>query len=147
METQMHALSRTAASTWCATMEKARQIYLAVIRPAFLYGAALWYCLGKPQKGPAAKLRKYQNSRFRQVLGAFKATPIRQLETEAFVSPLDLWLNGRIAGFQARLERTGLARQIRDARAAIRTKLRIWTQQGQQSYYTPATARKRWVEK
>jgi hypothetical protein len=70
----MYALSRTAASTWCATMEKARQVCLAVIRPAFLYGAALWYCLGKPPKRPAAKLRKHQNSRLRQVLGAFKAT-------------------------------------------------------------------------
>ena len=43
------------------------------------------------------------------MLGAFKATPIRQLETEAYVPPLDLWLNGIVARLQARLERTGLA--------------------------------------
>lgn len=57
------------------------------------------------------------------MLGAFKATPIRQLETEAYVPPLDLWSNGRTARFQARLERTSLARQIRDAYAAIQTQL------------------------
>jgi hypothetical protein len=72
---------------------------------------------------PATKLQKYQNSGLQQVLGAFKATPIRQLETEAYVPPLDLWLNGSTTRFQARLERTGLARQIRDACAAIQTRL------------------------
>jgi hypothetical protein len=54
------------------------------------------------------------------VLGAFKATPIRQLETEAYVPPLDLWLNGRIACFLAQLKWIGIARQIKDACAAIR---------------------------
>jgi len=47
------------------------------------------------------------------VLGAFKATPIRELETEVYVSPLDLWLSRRIARLQARLERTGLARRTK----------------------------------
>jgi hypothetical protein len=57
-------------------------------------------------------------------------------------------LNGRIARFQARLERTGLARQIRDAWAAIKTQLRLRTQREQrQATNTPAAARKQWVEK
>jgi hypothetical protein len=73
----------------------------------------------KKPNGPVTKLQKHQNSGLRQVLGAFKATPIRQLETEAYVPPLDLWLNGRIAHFQARLEKTDLARQIRGACTAI----------------------------
>jgi hypothetical protein len=46
------------------------------------------------------------------VLGAFKATPIRQLETESYVSPLDLWLNGRIARFQARMEHSGIVQKV-----------------------------------
>jgi hypothetical protein len=49
------------------------------------------------------------------VLGAFKATPIRQLETESYVPPLNLWLNGRIARFQARMEHSGTAQKIREA--------------------------------
>jgi hypothetical protein len=66
----------------------------------------------KAPKGPAAKFRVHQNSGLQKVLGAFHATPIRQLETKAFTTPLDLWLNGRVARFQARLERTGIAKQI-----------------------------------
>ena len=122
----MYALSRITASTWGATMEKARQVYLAVVRPAISCGAVVWHWPGeKRQEGPATKLQKHQNSELRHVLGAFRATPIRQLETEAYVPPLDLWLNGRIARFPARLEWTGLARQIRDACTTIRTQLRI----------------------
>ena len=131
-------------------MEKARQIYLAVVRPAISYGATLWHWPGEGrQKGPTAKLQKHQNSRLRQVLGAFKATPIRQLETEAYVPPLDLWLNGRMARFQARLERAGLARQIGDACAAIRTQLRLRPQRRNQQATTNtlAATRKQWVEK
>jgi hypothetical protein len=59
MKAQMYALSRTVASTWGATVEKARLVYLAVIRSASSYGAALWYCPTEPKKrrkGPAAKL-------------------------------------------------------------------------------------------
>src|ERR1700728_401055 len=88
----------------------------------------------------------YQNSGLRQVLDAFKAAPIRQLETEAYVPPLNLWLNGRTARFQAWLERTGLARQIRDACAVIRTQLRLRPRRNQQAD-APAAARKQWAEK
>ena len=83
-------------------MPKARHIYQAVVRPALSYGAAVWHRhignASKP-KGIAAKLQKQQNQGLRTVLGAFKATPIRQLETESYVPPLDLWLNGRVARF------------------------------------------------
>lgn len=78
------------------------------------------------------------------MIGAFKANPTRQLETEAYVTLLDIWPNGRIARFQARLEQAGQARQIKDACAAIRTKLRIRRRQAPD---TPAAARKQWVEK
>jgi hypothetical protein len=126
MTTQMHVLSGIAASTWGAAMEKAQQIYLAVACPAIPHGATLWHRPGeKRQKAPAAKLQKHQNSGLRQVLGAFKATPIRQLETEAYVPPLDLCWDGRIARFQARLEQTGLARRVRDACTAIKMQLRL----------------------
>jgi hypothetical protein len=82
MNTQMLALQRTTASTWGATMPKARHIYQAVVRPALAYGAALWHqpTSSKP-KGLATKLQKQQNQGLLTVLGAFKAIPIRQLET------------------------------------------------------------------
>jgi hypothetical protein len=148
MKTQMYALSRIATSTWGATMEAARHVYLAVIRPAIAYGAALWHSpKERPLQGAAGKLAKHQNSALRQVLGAFKATPIRQLETEAYIPPLDLWLNGRIACFQARLERTGMARQIQDACTTIRIHLRTRGQRQRRIPDTPALIRKRWTEK
>ena len=60
METQMYALSRTTASTWGANMEKARHIYLAVVRLALLYRAALWHSpKEKALSGLAGKLAKY----------------------------------------------------------------------------------------
>jgi hypothetical protein len=87
-------------------MTKARYAYQAVIRSALLYRAALRHRpsdTAKP-KSIAAKLQKQQNQGLWTVLRAFKTTPIRQLETESHVPPLDLWLNGRIARFQARME-------------------------------------------
>jgi hypothetical protein len=113
-----------------------------------LYRAALWHSpKEKALSGLAGKLAKYQNQGLRQVLGAFKATPIKQLETEAYVPPLDLWLNGRIACFQAQLERTGIARQIKDACAAIRIQLRTRRQRRRAIPATPAATRRQWVEK
>jgi len=166
MNTQMLALQRIATSIWGVTMLKARQVYQAVIRPALVYGAAVWHeptpirarngnTQGKP-RGLAAKLLKQQNQGLRIVLGAFKATPIRQLETESFIAPLDLWLNGRVARFQARLESSGIAQRIRDACGTIRA--RILSRRNSQNRQnrqratsiepasTPGTVRKAWPE-
>jgi hypothetical protein len=61
-------------------------------------------------------------------------------------------LNGRVARFQARLEKTGLARQIRNACTAIKMQLRLrtrtWTRtrNHQQAIDTPGTVRKQWAE-
>jgi hypothetical protein len=124
MGPQSQALLHTTASTWGATLAKARQIYTAVIRSSIAYAAPIWHkppnCATKPC-GPASKLQKHQNQCLRIVTGAYKATPIRQLETESFIPPLDLWLNGRLALFQARLERTGIAQLIRNACETIQT--------------------------
>lgn len=42
MITQKLAMSRLTASTWGASLAKARVIYSAVIRPAITYGSAIW---------------------------------------------------------------------------------------------------------
>jgi len=42
------------------------------------------------------------------VAGAFRATPIRNLETETWVPPLDLYFNKRLADFEARLYQPAL---------------------------------------
>lgn len=82
-------------------MEAARHVYLAVVRPAISYEVTLWHSTReKPLRGEAGKLAKHQYRGLRQELGGFKATPVRQLETEAYAPPLDLWLNGRMARFK-----------------------------------------------
>lgn len=152
MDTQMLALQRTTASTWGATMPKARQIYQAVVRSAMSYGAAIWHQptgKAKRPKGLAAKLQRQQTQGLRIVLGAFKATSARQLETESYVPPLDLWLNGRTARFQARLERSGLAQVVKDACSSIRTKILCRTRRqapASAELATPGTVRSRWVK-
>ena len=108
MATQLNALYRTTASTWGATVAKARQLYLAIIRSALTYGAVAWHKPNKTLRGIANKLQQHQNTGLRIILGAFKRTSIRQLHTEAYVPPLHLWLNGKIAMFQARLASSGI---------------------------------------
>ena len=77
-------------------MPKARQVYQAVIHSAMAYGAPVWHqpaeTQGKP-KGIAKQLQTIQNQGLQTVLGAFKATPTRKLETEAYIPLIDLWLN------------------------------------------------------
>jgi hypothetical protein len=42
------------------------------------------------------------------VVGAYKTAPIRCLETEAWVPPLDLYLNKQLANFESRLKKQAL---------------------------------------
>ena len=96
-------------------MLKARQVYQAVVRPAMAYGAPAWHQptkAGRKPKGLAAKLQAEQNKGLRVVLGAFKATSTRRLKVEAYVPPIDLWLNGRIARYQARIDSSGIGKVI-----------------------------------
>ena len=111
----MLALQYTTASTWGATIPRARQVYQAVICLALLYRASIWYqsSADKP-KGPAARLQKQQNQRLYTVLSTYRTIPAHILETKIYILPLDLWLNGQVARFQARLEQLGIAQEIRN---------------------------------
>ena len=62
---------------------------------------------------------------------------------------LDLWLHGRIARYQARLEHSGIAQKIRDACSTIRNRIlrRTSRQRSDNTQLaTPGTKRKLWVE-
>lgn len=69
-------------------------------------------------------LNALQRECLRTVSGAYKAVPIRTLETEVHVPPIDLWLTARLATFRRRLEESGLAERLRAVCAGIRTRLR-----------------------
>ena len=53
------------------------------------------------------------------VAGAYRATPIRSLETETWVPPLDLYLNRRVADFKERLSQTGATAALQIARRRV----------------------------
>jgi hypothetical protein len=148
----MLALQYTTASTWGATIPKARQVYQAVIYSALLYRASIWHqpLLGKP-KGLVVRLQKYQNQGLRTVLGIYRATLVCILETELYILLLDLWLNRQVARFQARLECSGIAQEIREACNVIQTRIlhctRCQTANNTETpANTPGAKQRLWVE-
>ncbi|EAQ93236.1 hypothetical protein CHGG_01471 [Chaetomium globosum CBS 148.51] len=113
LRTQSYALSRIVAKTWGMGLAKAREVYTKCIRSALAYGASSFHIPtdvgGEPaKKGITKALGKAQNKSLRIVAGAFKSTPIRNLETETWVPPLDLYLNKRLADFENRLQQPDL---------------------------------------
>jgi hypothetical protein len=106
---QIEAFVQTTSSTWGASLPQARQVYSAVVRPALVYGAAIWHTPAKDPrkakaKGLAAKLQPIQNKCLQVVTGAYRATPTQTLETEAYVPPIDLYLDSRLAAFRIGLQ-------------------------------------------
>ena len=99
MEIQMLALTRLAASTWGCDLIRAREVYIKVIRAAIAYGAGVTHDPNRPKV--AKSLQTCQNKGLRRVLGAYKATPIRNLELEAFCPHLDLYFSKRLADFES----------------------------------------------
>jgi hypothetical protein len=113
LSTQSYALSRIAAKTWGLGLAKPREVYSKCIRSALAYGASSFHLPtekgGRPAtRGITMDLGKAQNKSLRIVAGAFKSTPIRNLETETWVPPLDLYFNKRLADFEARLRMPAL---------------------------------------
>jgi hypothetical protein len=113
LRTQDFALSRIAAKTWGPSLARAREVYTKCIRSAIAYGASSYHQPTAPgstykPKGPAKALSKAQNRSLRIVVGAYKTAPTRCLETEAWVPPLDLYLNKRLADFEERLRKKTL---------------------------------------
>ena len=125
---QIGALTRVTASTWGASFIRARQVYTAVVRPALTYGAAIWHTPTKNQsrtaQGVAAKLRTIQNKCLRTVTGAYRATPISTLEVEAYVPPIDLFLDSRLAAFQARQAGSKVEQFIENSCKQIQARIR-----------------------
>jgi hypothetical protein len=85
METQIRALTRLAASTWGCDLIRAREVHVKVIRVAMAYGAGVTHDPNRPKV--VRGLQACQNKGLRRVLEAYKATPIRNLELEAFALP------------------------------------------------------------
>jgi hypothetical protein len=70
------------------------------------YAAVIWHNLVETPKGVAAALQPIQNKCLRIVSGAYKATPVRDLETKTYIPPLDLYLDERKAAYSERIKGT-----------------------------------------
>ena len=86
------------------------------------YGAGAFHDPKNPVV--ARKLGPSQNRCLRYITGAFKDTPTKNLEIEAFCPPLDLYFDKRLADFESRLEKTGMRQKIISACAVIAIALR-----------------------
>ena len=108
---QKFALERTMAATWGPKLLHARTLYTAIIRAAITHGSPIWHPIiddRKPQPTITKELIKVESACIRRVLGAFKSTPIRQLNTEAYIPPIDLWMNQKAARFHQRVDNSSL---------------------------------------
>ncbi len=106
LNTQKFALTRLAAKTWGPSLVRARELYTKVVRSTLAFGVSAYHqptpIEGKP-RGLVVRLEKEQNGCLQVVAGAYKATPVRNLEVETLVPPLDLYFNKRLAEFEGRL--------------------------------------------
>lgn len=86
------SLRRVVASTWGASFARARLLYSAVVKPALTYGGEVWSeGMGRATSTKALERAAIaQNKCLRAVSGGFKATPVRELETETHIPPIDL---------------------------------------------------------
>ena len=144
---QAGALTRITASTWGSALVRGRQIYSSIVRSLLSYGAPAWHSpKGDKKKARKVleKVQKTQNKCLRTVLGAFKATPIASLETEAFVPPIDLYLDERIAAFQRRLQASPSYDTIQKACKTIQRRLKIRGPRALKE--TPGVVRRQWCQ-
>ena len=58
------------------------------------------------------------------VTGAYRATPISMLEVEAYIPPIDLFLDSRLAAFQTRLAGTKVEQFIENTCKQIQNRIR-----------------------
>jgi hypothetical protein len=88
------ALKRVTASTWGASFARARLLYNSSIRPLITYGAPAWFTPETHRPNPVIQvINKIQASGLRIVAGAYRATPVKELESETFTPPIDIYCN------------------------------------------------------
>jgi hypothetical protein len=150
----LSALGRVVASTWGASFSRARLLYCATVRPAISYGATAWLEPGKEKSSPVIKaISKLQSRGLRLVAGAYKATPIRELEKETFVPPIDIYCKEIWARHIRRTYASPVGSYIQEQCRAIRSRLRRKKRQGQGQRQTVAATltvdqeRLAWAEK
>jgi hypothetical protein len=82
------------SSTWGASFTRARLLFNSTIRSAVTYGAAVWHSPEKQMRNLVIHaISKIQACGLRIMAGTYRATPIRELEQETFIPPIDIFCN------------------------------------------------------
>lgn len=102
MTIQTLALTKLVTLTQGANMVRARQLYTMVVRPTIAYGSTAWHTPGV-YAAKTQQLARIQNDCLRVICGAHQKTPIRYLESETVIPPLDIYLDSRNTAFERRI--------------------------------------------
>jgi hypothetical protein len=117
------SFGRIVRSTWGASFCQARLLYNSTVRPALAFGASVWSSSGG---GPSLVEKQgslVQNRCLRGITGGYKATPIRELETEAAIAPFDVYTREACAGAVRRTFDSPTGRFIRNQCRGVAIKL------------------------
>ena len=151
MTRQTMALTKIAASTWGATLLRARHVYTAVIRPAMSHGSIAWHMPAEARKKAKvesrSKLEVIQNKCLRVIAGAYKATPIEILQAETHIPPLTQHLDRLQTKTRSRISNSEQEKIIKQACNRIQVKLRGKRGQSRVAEKTPGTRKREWVTK
>ena len=90
------ALASLGGSTWGASLQVIRKIYIAVVISQMTYGLSIWYTpSGEPRhnKSQLALLETLQYKAQKTISGAFSATSKSALNIETYIPPIKIRLN------------------------------------------------------
>lgn len=110
--------SRCRLGNSIATLQKARQVYAAVVKPAMMYGAAVWHAPSGTTEAKMTHVKELaveQKGCLRTVLGAYRATPTVVLEAESKTPNIRISLDHAVLRMQA-LRGTHLVTKMGDAK-------------------------------
>ena len=150
LTTTVQAINRLTASTWGATHKRGQQLYKTSVRPVITYGSSVWHTpegITGHSKPNLAKLATFQNECLRRITGAYKATPIPELQHEAGIPAIDTQIEAQILSSQisqASTEETGLIEK-----ECKRIDKMIWKPKGsnhrKEIKQTPHRAKQKWA--
>ena len=135
----------TAASTWGATLNKARQVYSSVVRSAMTYAAATWHTsrgLRDSKRSHVKTLETIQNECLRRVAETYKVINKRVVEAETGISSLQITMDQAVLRNQA-LKDSHPVTKLGNAR--IRRKLREKRDKRRAVLQTSAEDKEEWV--
>ena len=101
-------------------MQATRQLYVACVASIADYGIQAWWGRTRGGKSLLSYYQTLQNTALRQILGAFKGSPIRAMEIEASILPLELRAEKLCQQYSLCLKSFSPSHPIRQALARLR---------------------------